>query len=253
MDYIYNLIKAERAHYKRLEGIFGVTFNFLNQTDDEDKDKPDYLDSNGDKVIVRLNRPIGGFYGIKAADIIDRLDEANPSEIELLVDSPGGFVSQGLSLYTDFNARKESGTKITAKAMGTVASAATLPFLAADNRYIAKGSQLMIHNAWSGILIMGNAKVLRKESATMLQHLEATDDNLVDIYKDKLNIDGDKIEDYMDKEYLFNAKEASEKGFGELVEKKSEEPAPQLESEALSEADEIRLQRTLAEIQATLQ
>ena len=51
---------------------------------------------------------------------------------------------------------------VTSLGVGMVASAATIPFLAADNVTMDKDCLLMIHNAWTGL--EGDAKTLRQQA-----------------------------------------------------------------------------------------
>ena len=78
---------------------------------------------------------------------------------------PGGDVLAGLSMY---NGLRSSGLRVNSKAMGLVASAAALPFLAGDVRIMPSNTLLMVHNPAS--LVYGNANEMR-EAAEILDEI----------------------------------------------------------------------------------
>ena len=89
-------------------------------------------------------------------------------EVNLSVNSPGGSLFDGISIYT---ALASSGKKITAKVMGVAASAASLVVMAASKIVMPKNTHLMIHKA--GWVAAGNADDFRAQAA-VLDSLDAS-------------------------------------------------------------------------------
>ncbi len=108
------------------------------------------------------------FEGLNANDLVLSLKELD-SEAEahhIHINSPGGLVSEGLAMMNVLRTHKATmknmnpNFKLKTYCDGYAMSAATCPFMAGDERIVALGGILMIHEAWnySG----GNSVELRK-------------------------------------------------------------------------------------------
>lgn len=99
-----------------------------------------------------------------AITIVDKLQNMNASEITVRINSYGGSVADGVAIY---NALKRHSAKIITVNDGVAMSAASLIFMAGDERHAAANALLMIHApmdfSWDGL----NAKEHR-ERAEML-------------------------------------------------------------------------------------
>jgi ATP-dependent protease ClpP protease subunit len=71
-------------------------------------------------------------------------DAPHVDRIRLIVNSPGGNIAEAFRIYATL---RETGATISAVGIGRVASAAVIPFLAADHRELKRGAVLHIHNA----------------------------------------------------------------------------------------------------------
>lgn len=129
-------------------------------------------------------------------------------EIRLLVNSPGGDVFEG---YSIFNALKSSGKKITAEIQGMCASIATVIVGAAEEVVMSPLAQYVIHNPTSGY--KGDAKGF-KGAADQLEKIEST---MIGIYADRSNLPKETIASMMDDETSFSAAEALKAGFVDKV------------------------------------
>lgn len=94
-----------------------------------------------------------------AYGIVKELSELDTDEIEVHINSSGGAVSEGLAIY---NVLKNSKAKVTTYCDGFACSAASVVFMAGDERVMNGASLLMIHNAWT--YGQGNAAELRKQA-----------------------------------------------------------------------------------------
>lgn len=104
---------------------------------------------DGTKATIRLYDPIddwGGYWGVSAkeiASVVDALPD-EVTEIELLINSPGGFVSEAVAIM---NVLRRHEAKVTAIVEGLAASAASFIAASADELVMARNSELMIHEA----------------------------------------------------------------------------------------------------------
>ena len=172
-----------------------------------------------DEAVVRIQGPMDGYWGVSAERIIAKLDSLNATKIRLLIDSPGGLVSEGLSLYTDLNARMAKGTTIITEGRGLVASAAVLPFLAAnlENRSVRDGTMIMIHNPWTFLMALGDVSDLSKESSAVINGLKAHTDNYVSLLAKRVAKTKKEAADAMNAESWYPAEEAVTNGFAKVV------------------------------------
>jgi ATP-dependent Clp endopeptidase proteolytic subunit ClpP len=143
--------------------------------------------------------------GITAKSIQEQLS-LNPeaSEIILHINSPGGSVYEG---YTIYNILKSSGKKVTAKVEGICASIATLIALSAEEIEMLPLSQWLIHNPFT--YIEGDAEDLTAAAAELLR----IEETLVGVYIAKTGKTAAEIKTLMKEDRMISADEAVEMGF----------------------------------------
>ncbi|MEH6478357.1 MAG: head maturation protease, ClpP-related, partial [Sneathiella sp.] len=127
-------------------------------------------------------------------------------DVTVNVNSPGGDMFEGLSIY---NTLKAHDGKVTVNVLGIAASAASLIAMAADELRIAESGFLMIHNAWSGV--MGNRHDFQ-DAADIFQKFDNSMAGLYAKRTDKTRTDMAKL---MDAETYLTGAEAIEQGFAD--------------------------------------
>lgn len=107
---------------------------------------------DGYKATMLLDKEVGedeegyGIDGSKFAFELMYLDSLNLESIEIQINSPGGLVIDGMSIYHAIRAAK---TKIITKCIGLAASIAAVIFEGGDERVIVDYGILMFHNPYS--------------------------------------------------------------------------------------------------------
>ena len=149
-----------------------------------------------------------GYENINPKAIKQALNEANGSDIELEINSPGGYVDAGSEIYT---ALKEYSGKVTAKITGQACSAASWIALAADCVEMSPTAQMMIHRA--STISIGNSDDL----ASDLNALNSLDKSFVDLYSQRTGLDAQEVYRLMCNTTWMNAKEAVDKGFADEI------------------------------------
>ncbi len=165
------------------------------------------LIQNGELV---LYGPVGmidffGGEGFSATEVISALAELE-GDITVRLNSGGGFAFDGIAIS---NALKAYDGKVTIINDAIAASAASIIFMAGDDRVMADGALVMIHNA-SGFTI-GTARDHTK-SAEMLGKL---DGELARIYAKASGKRAQSIRKLMDEETWMTAEEAIDQGFAD--------------------------------------
>ena len=183
---------------------------------------------DGTTATLRLFDPIdswGEWWGMSAKELAQTIDElpSHVSTIELLINSPGGEVFEGLAMV---NVLRAHSAHTRAVVQGIAASAASFVACAADECVMAPNSTLMIHDAWG--LCMGNADDMLSMGAV----LDQLSGNLADIYAAKSGATPDEMRTAMKAETWYTADEAVAAGLADSV---GSEPEPVVNDKALQQ------------------
>ena len=149
-----------------------------------------------------------GYENINPKAIKQALNEANGSDVELEINSPGGYVDAGSEIYT---ALKEYQGQVIAKITGQACSAASWIALAADRVEMSPTAQMMIHRA--STMSIGNSDDL----ASDLNALNSLDKSFVDLYSQRTGLDAQEVYRLMCNTTWLNAKCAVDKGFADEI------------------------------------
>jgi len=167
----------------------------------------------GGRATLRLYDPIdswGGWWGVSAKEFAAVLDELpdDVTEIELLINSPGGDVFDGIAIL---NALRRHKARVITVVEGLAASAASLIACGGDEVVMASNSELMIHDAWS--ICVGNAE----DMASMADNLGRISDNLASVYAAKAGGEVAAWRAVMRAETWYSAAEAVAAGLADRV------------------------------------
>lgn len=155
----------------------------------------------------------GWFGGITAKDFADELKALkNASQITVYINSPGGDVFDGISIY---NQLRRHPANVTIEVDGLAASIASLIAMSGDRITMAANALMMIHKPWGGAF--GTADEMRAYAET-LDKVEAT---LVDTYAKRSGTEAGLISQMMAEETWMSSDEALKYGFiDEITEEK---------------------------------
>lgn len=148
---------------------------------------------------------IGGQF-INAKAIIEQLkkfDDEQVDEIIVYINSPGGSVFEGLTIYNQLAARKNVTTIIE----GLAASMASVIALAGKKVLMRPSSLLLVHNPWT-IAIVDTEEVEK-----LGQDLDKVRNSILKIYGDKTGMKKEKIKELMNENRFMDADEALKKKF----------------------------------------
>ena len=145
---------------------------------------------------------------ISPNSIIAQLEGLECENLNVYINSYGGSVSAGLSIY---NQLKRHKAKVTTYCEGFACSIASVIFMAGDDRVMNSGSMLMIHNPWT--VTAGNSKDLRKEADALDKIAQAS----INIYMEKFNLSEEELKELLDNETWLTPQEAIEFGFATKV------------------------------------
>ena len=137
----------------------------------------------------------------------NELAKNSGKDITVWIDSYGGSAFAGIGLYNALIEHKKSGAKVTTVIDSKAMSAATLPYMAGDERLISVGGMFMVHNPLSSA--SGYATELRKCADV----LDEVTQNLINIYESSTGLSRDSIASFMDNESYMSANKAIKEGF----------------------------------------
>ena len=140
--------------------------------------------------------------------------DANVKEITVRINSPGGDVFDGVTIY---NRLKQHPAKVTVIVDGLAASIASIIALAGDEIIMSEGALYMIHLPWT--MAAGN----RNDLDNTIDRLLDVENQLVSIYANKTKMSKNEIRSMLEKETWLDSSQTVEMGFAD---KTSEEAMP---------------------------
>lgn len=136
------------------------------------------------------------------------IQDLDVDEISVHINSYGGEVAEGLAIH---NSLKNHPAKVRTVCDGFACSAASVVFMAGDERVMNPASLLMIHNAWTSA--SGNAKELRKAA----DDLETISSASAETYRAKVNLSEEDLAALLDNETWITPTDAVAWGFATEV------------------------------------
>lgn len=159
--------------------------------------------SAGETATIQIFDQIGedwfGGSGLSGKQFSDVLNEVGNGPLLVEINSPGGNVWDGLSIYNQLRGRR---APVTTRVVGIAASIASIIALAGDNVEMADAALMMIHDP-SG-MASGTSEDMRKMADALDQHAEV----LVGVYAKKTGRSPESIRAAMKAETWFTTPEA---------------------------------------------
>lgn len=140
--------------------------------------------------------------------IVEQLQAAPDAPATLLINSPGGMVTEGFALRSALRSHRGRTTAIVE---GMCASAATFIACACDELLMHPESLLMIHNPWGGA--SGSAQDLETYAGVLRQMTELS----VSMYQQKTGRDEATIRQWLDRETTMTPEQARAAGFCDRI------------------------------------
>jgi len=166
------------------------------------------IENKSDKAEIWIYEEIGEDYwtgaGVTAKGFQKELSEIKASHIDLHINSPGGLVFDGITI---FNLLKQHPANVTTYIDGLAASIASVIALAGDKVIMAENALFMIHKA-SGA-VYGNSDDMRD----FADKLDKVNSSIATTYISKTKKDEKEIDNLMTAETWLTAEEALEMGF----------------------------------------
>lgn len=127
--------------------------------------------------------------------------------LDIRINSPGGYVMEGLAIYNAIIRQKAKGRKVTTYIDGLAASMASVLAMAGEDIVMADNALMMIHNPWD--CACGDAADLRRAA----DKLDMIRDQLVGIYAKQTGIEAETLIGMLDLETWMTAVEALAQNF----------------------------------------
>lgn len=147
----------------------------------------------------------------EAFTLKDALSAVDTPNLTVRINSYGGSVSEGLAIYALLSEFKGHLKTIVD---GFACSAASVIFMAGEERVVPENGLLMIHNAWTEA--RGDSNTMKK----VAEDLEKITQPSVNIYVSKTGRTEEEIKEMMDREEWITSQEAFELGFSTTQVKK---------------------------------
>ena len=160
---------------------------------------------------------------ISVASVLKQLGEVTASTVKLHINSPGGNYFEGVAIR---DALMADGRRMIATGAGMVGSAATLPFLAAQERELSDGGLIFVHEPSTFVFSYGTADELDKEVSKLTRSLRAMSNTVASIYSSATagKVSVKRFLEYMEAETMFTPQEALDLGLIQRVITPEKEP-----------------------------
>jgi len=154
---------------------------------------------------------------VSGHELVQQLDQLDVDLINVYINSYGGFISEAWAIH---NALKRHKAKIRTVCEGFACSAASLIFMAGDERIMLDTSALWVHNVQT--FAAGDYKKLQSEAegAKKLNELS------MQVYLEHVNLSKEELAEMMDKETWISPTEALEWGFATAIQSGGESKKP---------------------------
>ena len=147
-------------------------------------------------------------------DLIKQAGDVNKFDTLVVeIASPGGSVSEGLSIMVWLEHLSKNGKKIVTVVTANAYSIASLIMLVADIKLISKHAKVMVHNPMVPLLEYVNANDLQE----YIDSLRSLEDTMYQLYEFFTGLDKEQIKALMDNETYLLPQEAVDSGFADLV------------------------------------
>jgi len=132
---------------------------------------------------------------------------SSDDDLVVRINSPGGYVMEGLAIYNALASAKAAGRKVTIHIDGLAASMASVIAMVGDEIVMADNALMMIHNPWD--VAIGDARELRAAA----DKLDVIRDQMVRIYSGRTGLNADELVPMLDAETWFTSEQALEQNF----------------------------------------
>lgn len=174
----------------------------------------DYSTQDG---TIRAYGVIGDYEdGISELDFMDAFDALGGDDVTIHLQSEGGSVTSGLSIYNQIEAYPG---RVQVQIDAIAASIASVFPMAADRVVANRNSIIMIHDPWT--VAVGNAAEFRG----LADVLDTLADGIADSYAQRTGRANAYWRDVMRKEQYFNAEQALELGLVDAIAESGQETA----------------------------
>jgi ATP-dependent Clp endopeptidase proteolytic subunit ClpP len=165
------------------------------------------------KMIDEIGKLFGATASASGADFGEIMNAAENAVdvLEIEINSPGGSVFDGYTIYQEIQSLKDRGVVVNATITGMAASMASVICMACNKVSIVPHGRMMIHDASN--TVQGNADQLRK-TADLLDSISA---DIANIYATRTGKEVSEIRAMMKKETWMNAEATVENGFADEV------------------------------------
>lgn len=152
----------------------------------------------------------------------DQLDSIpNGETIELHVNSAGGEVGEGVTIYNLLRQKAGTGSRIIGYVDGMAYSVAVNIVMACDEIHMGLGTSMFLHNPWT--IAKGNADQLR----SMADQLDELSEASLQLYMSRATgITEEELREMMKKETMLAPDKCLKYGFCDVVGEKTEETDP---------------------------
>lgn len=171
------------------------------------------VDSDGSRTVVRVQGVLHPIWGVDAGEIVRELDSVNATDILVLIDSPGGSLTEMRTIYGDLMRRRSVGARVETEVAGTAYSAAAMIMLAGETRTVRETvSSVMVHGAWTVAVLMGNLQEIQTQYADVHSSMAHHHQLFAEMLQSATGADRSTVDGWLERDTFFSCSECVEAG-----------------------------------------
>lgn len=166
----------------------------------------EFLSNDNFHHVYRFNSSVRGKTVANCLGRLKTWSRLDPGcDMEIIFNSPGGDITEGMALFDFIQGLRQSGHKVTTGSAGMAASMAGILLQAGDHRWVGQQTWILIHRASFG------AAGSTFDVEDQLEFIKRLEQRVVDIFVARSELDEDTIRDKWDrKDWWIPAEEALE-------------------------------------------
>ena len=186
----------------------------VTEVDDYYQNKHIFLNNDTLYVLGEFNQDVSNEVIPKMNDLVQRLSMTRDAQFEIIINSPGGYFDELLSILYYIDVLKSMNVKIITKVIGVADSCASMLAVYGDERYMYKYASNLMHFGYYPLPTAKNYTDVNRCADNCKNHF----DKIIDIYLNHSKLSEEEIKKLLNDDNLrLSAEKCLEYGFCDYI------------------------------------
>lgn len=186
----------------------------VTEVDDYYQNKHIFLNNDTLYVLGEFNQDVSNEVIPQMNDLVQRLSMTRDAQFEIIINSPGGYFDELLSILYYIDVLKSMNVKIITKVIGVADSCASMLAIYGDERYMYKYATNLMHFGYYPLPTAKNYIDVNRCADNCKNHF----DKIIDIYLNHSKLSEEEIKKLLNDDNLrLSAEKCLEYGFCDYI------------------------------------